>query len=213
MSNFFSISRGWRQGGPVSSYLFIICAEILALKIRENDIKITRVEHISNQSFQTSLNWDRNEKSLQESLLVYLIGLLVHKDWILTILKHDCYGYIARNLFRLKILWNNGLKSYCNWKNNCGKTLVVKHLLYMYLYWTIWLSLCQILQTIISHINDIVYEFAWNSYTHRVKQDGLIKDLHQGDSRYWILIQALKSTCIRNIIQRDNFFSCGTGYM
>ena len=36
-SNYFNLSRGLRQGCPLSSYIFIICAEVLAIMIRKND--------------------------------------------------------------------------------------------------------------------------------------------------------------------------------
>jgi hypothetical protein len=58
---------------PLSPYLFILCAEILAIQIRGNKnisgIKVTETEHkLSQFADDTSLILDGKEKSLSEAL-------------------------------------------------------------------------------------------------------------------------------------------------
>ena len=73
-SIWFRIERGCRQGDPLSPYIFIICAEILALMIRKNKnisgIKIGLKEFLTSlYADDTSLFLDGSEKSLKQAFL------------------------------------------------------------------------------------------------------------------------------------------------
>ena len=74
-SNFFSIHRGVRQGCPLSPYLFILSAEIMAKAIRRNTdikglvVKDTEIK-LSQYADDTTLILDGSEKSLSEALRV-----------------------------------------------------------------------------------------------------------------------------------------------
>lgn len=73
MSSFFDIKRGCRQGDPIASYIFILCAEILAIRLRNNN-DITGIDInncpilVSQYADDTSLMLDGSEISLRESI-------------------------------------------------------------------------------------------------------------------------------------------------
>ena len=75
LSDWFCVQRGCRQGDPISSYIFILCAEILANLIRNdpniNGIKIGNTEYIISQfADDTTLILDGTDKSLKAALNV-----------------------------------------------------------------------------------------------------------------------------------------------
>ena len=73
-SSYFTPERGVRQGCPLSPYIFILCAEVLANKIRENkDIKGITVRgneiKISQYADDTTMILDGSKKSFTSPLL------------------------------------------------------------------------------------------------------------------------------------------------
>lgn len=73
MSEWFSLQRGCRQGDALSPYLFILCAEILSILIRNNQSIKGIIVHgnaykISQYADDTSLFLDGTSKSLKNTM-------------------------------------------------------------------------------------------------------------------------------------------------
>ena len=73
LSDFFPINEAGRQGDPVSSYIFILCAEILSIMIKGNEnikgINIKKIQYLISQfADDTTLMLDGTEKSFKEAM-------------------------------------------------------------------------------------------------------------------------------------------------
>ena len=95
-TKWFTIERGCRQGDPISPYIFLICAEILAHMIRQdNEIKgYTVVDSeikISQYADDTTLFLDGSEEGFNKCVHV--------------ILEYAKYSGLAMNFDKTKVIW------------------------------------------------------------------------------------------------------------
>ena len=219
-SNFFSIHRGVRQGCPLSPYLFILSAEIMAKAIRRNTdikglvVKDTEIK-LSQYADDTTLILDGSEKSLSGSSVGKREKLCPEKDfnWQNTKVKALGVWLSTDPEITTKLNFDEKIEKMRNYLS-CwsvrrlsliGKITVIKSLAASKI-----IHLLSPLQTnpqIIKQINDHFFVFLWNNKGDKIKRNVIIQNYGNGGLRMLDITsfnKALKSVWIRKYLDEDN---------
>ena len=100
-SPWFRLGRGCRQGDPLSPYIFVLCAEILANMIRKNpDVKGIKINNkkylISQYADDTTLTLEATEKSLKTAL-----NLITY---------YAKFSGLSLNIDKTRVIWIGNMK-------------------------------------------------------------------------------------------------------
>lgn len=117
MSDWFYPQRGCRQGDSLSPYLFILCAEILSIMIRENKkikgININGMEFkITQYADDTTLTLDGSMESLSQTMQIIklsgkIFGLNINMDKTKVIWIGSCKNNTTPICREYNLSWDN----------------------------------------------------------------------------------------------------------
>ena len=118
-TEWFDIQRGVRQGDPSSAYLYLVCAEILSLLIKDNNkikgIKMkNNINLLSQFADDTTLSLDGSEDSLKEAMNTIsdfsrISGLQINEEKTMIIWVGSNKGSKTRYLRDRNYVWDPGL--------------------------------------------------------------------------------------------------------
>ena len=118
-TDWFEIQRGVRQGDPSSAYLYLVCAEILSLMIKNNNrikgIKMrNNVNLLAQFADDTTLSLDGTEESLNNALKTIsnfgsVSGLKINENKTIIVWIGSTRGSQVRYLRDGNYIWDPGL--------------------------------------------------------------------------------------------------------